>query len=82
MVERFLGKKEAESPILSSGSESKKKQTNMSQDNLIKLKCGSCKRSNYYTNRNKKKVVRKLEFKKFCKWCKKHTPHKEVKITA
>ncbi|MDO8557774.1 MAG: 50S ribosomal protein L33 [bacterium] len=54
----------------------------MSQDNLLKLKCQKCKRSNYYSSKNKKKVERKLALKKFCKWCKKHTEHKEVKITA
>ncbi|HAU07528.1 MAG TPA: 50S ribosomal protein L33 [Candidatus Yanofskybacteria bacterium] len=54
----------------------------MSQDNLIRLKCTVCKRANYYANRNKKKVERKLEYKKFCKWCKKSTPHKEAKMTG
>lgn len=54
----------------------------MSQDNLIKLKCGTCKRASYYTRKNKRKVERKLSYKKFCKFCKKHTPFKEVKLTA
>lgn len=50
-----------------------------SQKNLIKLQCASCKRINYYTRKNKKTVVEKIELKKYCKWCKKHTPHKESK---
>src|SRR3990167_2313837 len=54
----------------------------MSQDNLLRLKCTTCKRANYYTSKNKKKVERKLEFKKFCKWCHKHTPHKEARMTG
>ncbi|MAF79507.1 50S ribosomal protein L33 [bacterium] len=48
-------------------------------EKLIKLKCEDCKRQNYYKRKNKKTVERKLEFKKFCKWCRKHTPHKEAK---
>jgi len=54
----------------------------MSQDNLLRMKCTICKRGNYYTTKNKKKVERKLEFKKFCKWCKKTTNHKEAKLTG
>ena len=51
-------------------------------DNLIGLKCSVCKRRNYYTRKNKKLIERKIEFKKFCPWCRKHTVHKEVKITG
>ena len=46
---------------------------------MTKLACEKCKRINYYTRKNKKTVERKLEYKKFCKWCKKHTIHKESK---
>ncbi|OGY58386.1 MAG: 50S ribosomal protein L33 [Candidatus Colwellbacteria bacterium RIFCSPHIGHO2_12_FULL_43_12] len=49
-------------------------------DNLIRLKCTVCSRMNYYTHKNKKQVERKLEYKKFCDWCRKHTPHKENKL--
>ncbi|MBI5045829.1 MAG: 50S ribosomal protein L33 [Patescibacteria group bacterium] len=51
----------------------------MSQDYLIKLQCTACKRVNYWSRKNKKTVERKIELKKFCKWCKKSTPHKEGK---
>ncbi len=51
----------------------------MSQERLIKLACTKCKRINYWSSKNKKKVERKIELKKFCKWCKKQTPHKESK---
>jgi len=51
----------------------------MSQERLIKLSCSSCKRINYWSRKNKKKVERKIELKKFCKWCKKNTKHKEAK---
>jgi large subunit ribosomal protein L33 len=49
------------------------------QEKVIKLQCSACKRLNYHTQKNKKTVERKLEFKKFCKWCRKHTVHKETK---
>ncbi len=52
----------------------------MSQDNLIKLKCEVCGNINYYSHKNKKKLrEHKLELKKFCKKCRKHTLHKEMK---
>jgi large subunit ribosomal protein L33 len=48
-------------------------------EKLIRLKCSDCNRVNYFTRKNKKTVERKLEFKKFCHWCRKHTVHKETK---
>jgi len=51
----------------------------MSQDKLIKLSCGKCKRINYWSRKNKKQVERKIELKKWCKWCKKQEMHKETK---
>ncbi len=51
----------------------------MSQDRLIKLACGKCKQINYRTGKNKKKVERKIELLKFCKWCQKKVSHKETK---
>ena len=51
----------------------------MSQDRLLKLACSKCKQTNYWTSKNKKLVVKKLEFNKFCRWCKKNTKHKEAK---
>jgi len=46
---------------------------------IILLACGECKRRNYTTTRNKKKTPGKLEVKKYCPFCRKHTPHKQVK---
>lgn len=51
----------------------------MSQDQLIKLGCKSCKRVNYWSRKNRKKVERKIDLQKYCKWCKEHTQHVEVK---
>lgn len=33
----------------------------------------------YTTTKNKKANTKKLELKKFCKYCRKHTNHKEAK---
>lgn len=51
----------------------------MSQDQLIKFACSKCGRINYWSRKNKKLVTKKLELKKFCKWCRVSTPHKEAK---
>jgi large subunit ribosomal protein L33 len=45
----------------------------------IKLKCSECDRINYYTNKSNRSKEKKIELKKFCSWCKKHTLHKEAK---
>ncbi|MBU4128518.1 50S ribosomal protein L33 [bacterium] len=45
----------------------------------ITLACTLCKRRNYTLTRNKKTNPDRLELKKFCKFCRKHTPHKEIK---
>lgn len=51
----------------------------MPQENLVKLECSVCHRINYFTRKNKKKIKNRLELKKHCKWCRKHTLHKETK---
>jgi large subunit ribosomal protein L33 len=51
----------------------------MKKEHIVKLQCTECKQINYYTRRNKKTVERKLELKRYCPWCKKHTIHKEGK---
>ncbi|MBI2633353.1 MAG: 50S ribosomal protein L33 [Parcubacteria group bacterium] len=51
----------------------------MSQDNLIKFECSECHQINYYSRKNKKTSKERLELKKHCPWCKKHTAHKETK---
>jgi len=51
----------------------------MARENLVKMKCSECKRINYYSSRNKKKIKEKLELNKYCKFCKKHALHKEMK---
>ena len=46
---------------------------------IITLACTECKRKNYTTTKNKRKHQDRLELKKYCKWCKKHTLHREIK---
>lgn len=50
----------------------------MSQDNLIILKHGPTGEV-YWTRKNKKKVARKIELKKYSKVLKKHVVFKEAK---
>ena len=44
---------------------------------IITLACGDCKQRNYTTMKNRKKHTSRLETKKFCRFCRKHTLHKE-----
>ncbi|HID55784.1 TPA: 50S ribosomal protein L33 [Candidatus Poribacteria bacterium] len=46
---------------------------------LVILACDVCKRRNYVTTRNKQKGQKRLELKKYCKFCRKHTLHKETR---
>ncbi|KAA0258486.1 MULTISPECIES: 50S ribosomal protein L33 [Deferribacter] len=46
---------------------------------IITLACTECKNRNYTTTKNKKTMQGKLELKKYCKHCRKHTLHKETK---
>ncbi len=45
----------------------------------ITLACGECKQRNYTTTKNKKRTPGKIELKKYCRFCGRHTPHKETK---
>lgn len=47
--------------------------------NAVTLACTECKNRNYQTNKNKKNDPDRLEFNKYCKFCRKHTAHKETK---
>jgi large subunit ribosomal protein L33 len=44
----------------------------------IALQCSECKSRNYITEKEMRGTP-KLEIKKFCKFCRKHTPHVEKK---
>jgi len=46
---------------------------------IVTLACTECKQRNYTTTKNKKNTPDKLEFSKYCRFCRKHTVHKETK---
>jgi large subunit ribosomal protein L33 len=46
---------------------------------VITLACSVCKRRNYVTTKNKKNDPDRLELRKYCRWCRKHTPHRETR---
>lgn len=51
----------------------------------VALECSECKekngisRENYFVSKNKTNTTERLELKKYCPTCKKHTLHKEKK---
>ncbi len=46
---------------------------------IIRLGCTECKQRNYSTTKNKRTTPNKLELKKYCRFCRAHTLHKETK---
>jgi large subunit ribosomal protein L33 len=50
----------------------------MARDNII-LACTDCKERNYHTTKNRRKHPERVEWKKYCSRCDKHTQHKETK---
>jgi len=46
---------------------------------IIHLQCSECSRINYTTFRNKRKNPDKIVKKKYCRWDRRHTEHKEHK---
>lgn len=53
----------------------------MASDKRVKvtLACSECKQRNYNTMKNKKNDPDRLEMNKYCRFCKKHTSHKETR---
>jgi large subunit ribosomal protein L33 len=45
----------------------------------ITMACTECKQRNYDDMKNKKNTPDRLELKKYCRFCKKHTVHRETK---
>jgi large subunit ribosomal protein L33 len=46
---------------------------------IITLACGECKRRNYSTVKNKRNTPDRVELSKYCRFCRKHTDHRETK---
>ncbi len=45
----------------------------------VSLDCSECKQKNYQATKNKQKSTDKMQLKKYCRFCRKHTVHKEGK---
>lgn len=45
----------------------------------VVLACTECKQRNYDTYKNSKTTTDRLEMHKYCRFCKKHTTHRESK---
>jgi large subunit ribosomal protein L33 len=45
----------------------------------ITLACTECKRRNYQTMKSKRNDPDRIEFSKYCRWCSRHTPHRETR---
>ncbi len=46
---------------------------------VITLACSVCKERNYTTQKNRRNDPNRIELKKFCPRCRKHTAHRETK---
>ncbi len=46
---------------------------------IVTLACSGCKRRNYTTTKDKKRTPNRLELKKYCKFERKHTAHREIR---
>lgn len=46
---------------------------------IINMECTECKRRNYTTTKNKSTNSERIEAAKYCKHCRRHTKHKEIK---
>ena len=45
----------------------------------IIMACTECKQRNYNTVKEKKNTPGRLELRKYCRFCRKHTVHRETK---
>ena len=45
----------------------------------ITLACENCKRRNYLTVKNKVNDRDRIGLRKYCRWCRQHTQHRETR---
>ncbi len=45
----------------------------------VTLECQECRRRNYITSKNKAEQRERIELKKYCRWDRRHTLHKETR---
>ncbi|TET94665.1 MAG: 50S ribosomal protein L33 [Candidatus Zixiibacteriota bacterium] len=50
----------------------------MPRDRIV-LACGECKRRNYDTTKSKRLHPERVEYRKYCRFCNKHTLHRETR---
>jgi large subunit ribosomal protein L33 len=46
---------------------------------IFTLECKACKRRNYSSTKNKRTTSEKVVLQKYCRFCRRHTEHKETK---
>ena len=46
---------------------------------VVTMACTECKERNYTTEKSRKNDQGRIEFKKYCSRCRKHTLHREAK---
>ena len=46
---------------------------------LVTLACPECRRRNYTSQKNKRNDPDRLTLNKYCRWCRKHTAHRETR---
>ncbi|MFH1088246.1 MAG: 50S ribosomal protein L33 [Patescibacteria group bacterium] len=57
----------------------KKKVSRKDKRPIIKLMCEECKQGVYRSRKNPINTPDRMKLNKYCKVCRKHTPHKEAK---
>ena len=64
-------------------SQATSKKSNQAEVEVVRVKitlaCMDCKQRNYNMTKEKKNHPDRMETKKYCRFCKKHTMHKETK---
>ncbi len=45
----------------------------------VTLACEECKRRNYQTNKSKRNNPDRVSLRKYCRWCRCHTGHRETR---
>jgi large subunit ribosomal protein L33 len=45
----------------------------------ITLACEECKHRNYQTNKSKRNNPDRITLRKYCRWCRQHTSHRETR---
>ncbi len=45
----------------------------------VTFACTDCKHRNYQTNKSKRNNPDRITLRKYCKWCRAHTSHRETR---